>query len=513
MSIDADLSRAKSMARKGDVAEARRIYEAVLARFPANQRAQEGLRALAGPGGGAPSPAARSAPIEDHLEELSALYGRGRHGEVVDRGGALASAFPGSAPLANLVGAALAVLGRLPEAMDWYAKAIRLEPRYAEAHHNLANAQKALGRQQEALASYARALAARPGYAEAHRNLSAIKTYAAGDPQIAEMERLAANPRLADRDRMHLGYALAKAWEDTGRTTQAFAQLELAGRLRKKELGYDIAQDREHFATIRRVFGGEAASAGEVPAEPERLSKRPIFILGMPRSGTTLVEQILASHTHVHGAGEMGALNRLAGRALADIGRAPDAGAALRQSLPVVRAGYDKTLAGAGTEKPIVTDKMPSNFRWIGFIRHALPEAIIIHVRRNPVATCWSVYKTYFATSGNGFSYDLDDVAGYYRLYRELMDFWRERFPGAIYDLDYERLTEDQEAETRKLLAHCGLDWEDACLAFHETKRAVETASAGQVRRAMYKGSSDEWRKFERELSGLLQALPPVKFD
>ncbi len=150
---------------------------------------------------------------------------------------------------------------------------------------------------------------------------------------------------------------------------------------------------------------------------------------------------------------------------------------------------------------------MPLNFRWIGFILTAMPEAKVINLQRDPVATCWSVFKHYFSSKGTGYAYDLVDVAEYYKMYVSLMDFWRARFPNKIYDLDYEALTENQEEETRKLLKYCNLGWEDQCLEFHKTKRAVKTASSFQVRQAMYKGSSDAWRKYEAHIQPMLQAL------
>ncbi|HSN72560.1 MAG TPA: sulfotransferase, partial [Steroidobacteraceae bacterium] len=155
----------------------------------------------------------------------------------------------------------------------------------------------------------------------------------------------------------------------------------------------------------------------------------------------------------------------------------------------------------------IITDKMPLNFRWIGMILSAFPEAKIIHTKRDPMATCWSIYKRYFFFRGNGYAYDLGDVAEYYRLYADLMAFWHQKYPNAIYDVCYERLTENQEEETRKLLEFCDLEWQEECLNFHKTKRLVKTISATQVRREMYRGSSEAWRKFERHLQPLAKAL------
>ena len=164
-------------------------------------------------------------------------------------------------------------------------------------------------------------------------------------------------------------------------------------------------------------------------------------------------------------------------------------------------------LAGLKTDRTLVTDKMPGNFRWIGFLLRAMPGVRIVHLQRDPVATCWSIFRHHFAAGGIGYSCDLEDLAEYYRLYQDLMAFWREKFPGQFYDLDYQALTENQEAETRKLLDYCALEWDPACIAFHDTGRAVQTLSAAQVRQPMYQGSSRAWRRYEAHLQPLLRGL------
>ena len=227
----------------------------------------------------------------------------------------------------------------------------------------------------------------------------------------------------------------------------------------------------------------------------------PIFVLGMPRSGTTLVEQVLASHSRVFGAGELELLeSAVAAHGSTEIPPSID-------SFTRIRDAYRQGLAKLGVAEAFVTDKMPLNFRWIGYICTALPEARIVHVQRDARATCWSCFKHYFSSRGNGFASDLRDVARYYRLYADLMAFWHDRFPGRIHDLSYEALTEHQEDQTRSLLAYLGLDWEDACLAFHLAERSVQTASATQVRQRLYQGSSEAWRRYEAHLGPMLEVL------
>ena len=221
----------------------------------------------------------------------------------------------------------------------------------------------------------------------------------------------------------------------------------------------------------------------------------------MPRSGTTLVEQILASHSQVYGVGEM----KLLGQSVNSIKRT--SGQLSSDQLQSIRKSYLSGLKRIGAAEPYITDKMPLNFTRIGYIFAALPEAKVIHVIRDARATCWSNFKSFFTEKGNDFAYDLQDVAEYYKMYIDLMSFWHKKFPGRIYDLNYEALTEHQEDETRRLLEHVGLSWEDQCLEFYKTKRTIRTVSAAQVRQKMYQGSSKEWRKYEKHLEPMVEVL------
>ena len=236
-----------------------------------------------------------------------------------------------------------------------------------------------------------------------------------------------------------------------------------------------------------------------MPASP-----RPIFILGFPRSGTTLVEQIISSHSEVTGAGELIHVSQFG----ADL--ALNAKDLTQLAVSEFRSRYLSVLSKLSNDKPFVTDKMPQNFRFIPLICAAFPEAKIIHVQRNAAATCWSNYKQYFPKKGLGYSYNLNDVVAYYRLYIGLMKFWQSKYDNRIYNLDYEKLTTEQEKETRKLINHLKLNWQDACLSPHNNKRSIRTASQLQVRQKVYKGSSETWRKYEKYLNGALDGLPSL---
>ncbi|MCG8620267.1 MAG: tetratricopeptide repeat protein [Desulfobacterales bacterium] len=404
-------------------------------------------------------------------------------------------------------GTVLYELGLVDQAGESYDRAIALNPSLAPAYNNRGNARSNLGDREGAIEDFQTALRVDPGLAAAHRGLSHIKSYKPGDGQIDEMARLYNASAPDSRDRAHLCFGLAKAYDDTGEYALSFKRLSEGNRLRKAHLDYHVASDQQLFDRIHRVA---EISVPENQVPTDRPSRRYIFIVGMPRSGTSLVEQILASHSRVYGAGELDTASDLLKPLFLE---APNAGHIpspdFAQAVAILRDGYEAGLSHRHFNETVVTDKMPLNFRWTGFLLTAFPEAVVVHLERDPMAVCWSNYKHYFSGTGNGFAYDLADLARYYTAYKALMAFWRKRFPDRIYDLNYERLTESQEPETRRLLNFCGLDWEAGCLEFHRTRRAVQTASSIQVRRKMYQGSSRAWRRYQKELAPLISALGP----
>jgi tetratricopeptide (TPR) repeat protein len=540
LSVEQAIARAKKAAKVGNERQALQLYRAVLQTQPNHPVAKKACRKL--------EKALRRKhvtrsktvnPPPQSVDAVIALYHSGQMDAVVADCNSLLEKFPRSAVVLNLQGAALQVLGRLTESVSAFDKAISLQPDFAEAHSNRGNALKDLGDIDEAIASYDRAIRLNPqnvvaylnrgnackddgrmemaracyeqaiklspGFAEAHRNLSVIKTYERGDRQIAAMEKLLADSSMSNADKSRIHFALAKASDELGAYDAAFAHYAAGNELRKRELQYDIADDTKLFARIKAMF---VDTREDDPGDfPEADGVRPVFVVGMMRSGTSLVEQILASHSEVHGAGELELLNRLVADYVADDNGGSGPRVLAATDVEVLRNAYTDMLQSLGVTETVITDKMPANFRWIGFILAAFPGAKIIHVKRDAIATCWSIFRHYFPTEGHGFGYDLQDLVAYYTLYADLMSFWQERFPGRIYELSYEALTAHQEDESRRLLAYCGLDWESAVLRFHETQRLVRTQSAGQVRQAMYQGSSDAWRHYEKHLEVLIKGL------
>ena len=397
------------------------------------------------------------------------------------------------------LGNTLQELGRLDEALASFAQAIALKPDYAEAQNNLGNTLQELGRLDEALASFAQAIALKPDFAEAHRNLTRMKKFDAQDEQYSKMLELYYNEDISEEQRCNINFGLAKACEDLGNFEQAFTHYGEGNVLRKKLLNYDINQDVELFKQLKSSYPKIKKNS----LEPDKLSRNPmpVFILGMPRSGTTLVEQIVSSHSQVTGAGELNF--------------AAQCGAAIatnfievnNKSLFDFRDKYLDKLQNVSNGNLIVTDKMPQNFRFIGLLAAAFPEAKIIHVKRNPAAVCWANYKQYFVSKNIGYCYSIDDVISYYKLYENLMDFWISTLSKRIYNLDYELITVNQASETRQLIDYLGLDWDEKCLSPQNNTRSVATASSLQVRKKVYQGSSEQWKNYQPFLDGAFDGL------
>jgi tetratricopeptide (TPR) repeat protein len=410
--------------------------------------------------------------------------------------------------LLNLA-ALLRQLGQPLEAISNLKRILERRPGDAEAWNLMGHALEEAGRSTEAIAAFDRSLSLAPGSVGAHFDRINIAKVTAEDGLLAGLQALAARAgTLAPRDQAMLHFALGKAEEDLGRYDEAFADLAEGNRVKRGLVAYDEASEIDRMDRVRAVFTDELmqAKAGEGSD-----SDLPIFVLGFPRSGTTLVEQILASHPQVHGAGELRLVAQLA-RDLASEAKAegayPEAialldGAGLRRLGDLYVERLRKLAPGAAH----ITDKLPGNYVHLGFIRLILPRAKILHVMRDPLDTCISCFCRSFAGELN-FAYDLGELGRAYRRYAELMDHWRRVLPaGAMLEVRYEDVVGDLEGQARRILEHCGLPWDPRCLAFHETERTVLTASVSQVRQPIYRSSLARWRRYERHLGPLQAAL------
>jgi tetratricopeptide (TPR) repeat protein len=443
-----------------------------------------------------------------HRGLAPALMALGRLAEAEEVARYLTKIEPQS-PQSWVVTAGVAIrLMRQAQAVEAYERALQLRPQEVGLQMSIGHLQKTLGRRAESEGSYKVALGMDPGRAEAYWSLADLKNYTFDDAEVSAMRRLIASDPRGPSNEAQLNYALGKALEQRQRYAEAFAHYARGAALRRREAPFDIAEFERRSEGIARFFGRAFFDRCRGSGDP---SPAPIFIVGLPRSGSTLVEQILASHSAVEGTMEL-----------------PNVLNVVQEfdDLAPARDGYPQTVALVPAERltelgrrylgqtaPLLrlqrerfTDKLPNNFSHVGLIHAMLPHATVVDVRRHPLDACFSTFKQYFA-EGQAFSYDLEDLGRYYRCYLALMDHWDEVLPGKVLHLHYEELVRSPEASIRRLLGHCGLPFEPACLSFHETQRPVRTASAEQVRQPLYTSAIGYWRHFDRELEPLRRAL------
>ena len=412
--------------------------------------------------------------------------------QAVDLLTSMAAENPRAADIRFELGRALFAAQRFDEARAAYEAAVALDPRHDRALNELGSALLTAGDFDRARTIFATAIAAHPDSAAGYYNLARSFDVTADDPLIGRMQVLEARtPRAADR--ILLNFGLAKALEDAGQPDKSFAALKRANDLRRAAYPYDPAQEPAGFAALKsRHWSPKAQLAAGTPA------RRPVFILGMMRSGTTLMEQIISAHPQVYGAGELDYLGK-AVMAEMSKGSAPLDAAAMAR----IRDAYLTRIGNLPGNTPVITDKMPANFAMIGVILRALPEARILHMRRDPIAVCWSIYKKNFTGNRLRFTNDLADIAAYHDLYADYMAFAEAQAPGAICHIDYAELTKTPEPVIRRALDHCGLPFDPACLAPENNTRQIQTASYKQAREGIYQGSTSKWRGFEPYLTPL----------
>jgi len=434
------------------------------------------------------------------------LADRHKHFEALEQIRKLLAVEPRNPVFRALEGNALVGLGRNDEALEKFFALREETPSNPTLHLAIAHALKTVGRQTEAIESYRRAAEVRPSFGDAYWSLANLKTYRFPDEEIAAMRRAESDPSTPVVDRYHLDFALGKALEDRGEYQQSFHFYSQGNALKKAETRYDRASFERNARRQTEVCTRQFFTTHEGWGCP---APDPIFIVGLPRAGSTLLEQILASHSAVEGTKELAEIPRLvhvlSGRESTEY---PDVLATLTpgQCRQFGEQFIAETRIYRTSGRPFFIDKMPNNFRHVGLIHLILPNAKIIDARREPMACCFSNFKQLFA-NGQEFTYSLEDIGHYYRTYVELMQHWDEALPGKVLRMQHEVVVDDLEGSVRRLLEFCGLPFEAACLEFWKTERHVRTASSEQVRRPIFKEGLDQWRHFEPWLGPLQEAL------
>ncbi|MDA0306676.1 MAG: sulfotransferase [Proteobacteria bacterium] len=445
------------------------------------------------------------------LNNLAALYVKqGKVGDAISCFDQLIAIDPGDAAVHNNLGILYRDQGDPDAALASYSRALELAPDdgpiTGDVISNIAILKKETGDRAAAETLYRRLLQINPEDAETWYDLSGVKTFSADDPDIAAMENFRAGSNQSPEKIMYLDFAIGKAYGDIGEHDRAFESISSANRLKRETLNFDVAHDEERVERIIDVFDGDFFDSHKDQGFKDAT---PIFIIGMPRSGTTLAEQILASHSDVHGAGEREFLANVIRDFTAGKNWMDAIGGFSAEQFRGLGEAYMANLSPLAPGVPRITDKMPRNFFFAGVIALCLPGAKIVHCRRDPVDTCLSNFLLHFP-NGQEYTYDQGDLGRYYTLYARLMEHWRDVLGGRIFDLDYEALVAEPEPVMRGMLEFCDLTWQDACLDFHKTDRPVRTASAGQVRQPLYTSAVKRWKRHEEQLTPLLNALGPL---
>ncbi len=395
-------------------------------------------------------------------------------------------------------------LNLIDEAKELYKKSIELNDNLLEPHHNLASLFQSTGELEKAVYHYEKVLGINPKFTKADRGISMMTKYSSTNKHFLEMKKKLVEANLNDFEKIDLHFALGKAYDDIKDYKNSFSNIEIANLLKKKITKYNINNDINLFNSIKNFF-----SKDQLVKFPSN-KKKIIFILGMPRSGTSLTEQIISSHRNVYGGGELYYFTKFffeklkrENQFLMNEKLAQD----FNNELIKFQKEYLDNISSIDNSEKVFTDKAPLNFRWIGFIITLFPNSKIIHCKRNSVENCWSIYKNNF--DGNiDFSNNLTDLGSFYNLYTDLMSYWNEKFKDKIYNLKYENLVNNPEIETKSLIDFCGLDWDPKCLEFYKNKKTIKTVSFAQARKPIYRSSiniSDKYSIYLDKLKSILK--------
>ncbi|MEP3331829.1 sulfotransferase [Sedimentitalea sp.] len=518
------LARAEGARRAGDVTGAARDYGAVLARFPGNPRARKALAAIGPSAASALADKAQSCQAARQFDEAAehwasavalcpghvglglslcrCLSDMGRNHAALDAVNQVLRHNPANALALDAKGCILRDLGQMQAAQSCHREALKHGEHNAGPLNHLGILARANGDLDKAANFFRKAITLRPGTASLHNNLAGCRTYRAGDAHIRQMQDQLARKRKTDPEQAPLHFALFKALDDTDERDAAFAHLLRGNQLRKASSDFDITREAHRFAWYKSLCADPPAP---LPIASE-CNPRPVFVVGLPRSGTTLVERILGQTPGAQTAGELSVVTNAISPLLRRL-QTENRTAPTQQDLQALRVRLIEGIQRHSDGSQILIDKMPLNFRWTGLICAALPEARVVSLQRAPMPVAWSLFRHLFSSKGNGFAYDMADITAYMMLHRDMMRFWSSRFDGQIVSLDYAALVSNTDETLRTLVAACGLEWTDACLAPQTANGPVLTASSSQVRRKIYSGSDEDWRRYEVQLAPLASAL------
>jgi len=514
-----EIVRAFELQNTGKPEEAETIYRAILTRDPENVEAMRLLASIA-----TMQREHRDAEILlKRTVELAPDFGKAladlvvnqieqeKLNEALQNADRLTRVGPDNPDSWLYMGNARSAAGDYENAIMAYRKSLKLAPEHPGSLSGLANNLKTIGQYDEAIAVYRRCIELNPLFTESYWSLANLKTFDFEDEELGAMEKLLAHPDVPDKSQVHLNNALGLAYERRGDFNRAFEHFEKCNSVRRRDEYYDPVENETTHDMLIELMTSDFLGQQVHPDSPDVV---PIFIVGLPRSGSTLIEQILASHNLVEGTHE-----------LTDLARVVQS---IPQLLNQPRVRFPKSLARIDADgfsrmgrsylersgkyrsnQPYFTDKNPNNYLHIGLIHLMLPSAVIINARRHPLDSCLGSYKQLFA-KGQPFTYEMTELAEYYVQYQRLMDYWHGVLPGKVLDVHYENVVADLESQVRRILMHCGLPFEEQCLRFHETERAVKTASSEQVRRPIYASSIDLWRNYEQHLGPVIDILEPL---
>jgi tetratricopeptide (TPR) repeat protein len=444
-----------------------------------------------------------SIPMQVSLGNI--LLAAGRPGDAIRCFNQVLKEQPDLAPVHRNLAKSLRHMGRFSEAIEHYKKLLAKDPDNVVGHHELGVVYQDLGDNDSALATFRNAVRLDPNCVIAWHGIATVSKNDIDENEVKALLDLQQAPETSTNDRLRLGFALGKHYENIGQHDEAAKQFLLANKLKRAEFEYDIDSDLRAVENLRSCFDKAFLDRWSNTGLPDRT---PIFIVGMPRSGTTLIEQILANHPRVFGAGESTSLVH----SIIETFPISD-GVDYTCSINDPTSGDFKAIARRyldclpEADEEYITDKLPHNFLNVGMIRILFPNATIVHCRRDPRDTCFSIYKNLIGADSHFYAYDLEELARYYNGYAALMNHWDQVMPGAIHTIEYEQMIDNQEQSTRELLDACGLEWDPACLEFHKLERPILTISAPQVRQPLYRGSIGAWRPYEKMLEPLLDIL------